>query len=250
MSVERQQFPQFFITDAAECPYLPDRQERKVFTHLSGNDPCVLHDALTHGGFRRSQNIAYRPACPECAACVSVRIQVDRFNWTKSFRRVLKRADHIQSQLVDAEVTSEHYSLFSDYVQHRHHDGGMADMSVVDFSTMVESSPVRTKLVEYRIRSQISLAGPVTESGELVGVSLTDVLGDGLSMIYSFFDPTLERLSPGSLMILDHVRLAQKMGLPYVYLGYWIEGSRKMAYKDRFRPLERLGPEGWETIPD
>lgn len=250
MSVERQQFPQFFITEAAPCPYLPDRDERKVFTHLSGDGASALHDTLAHGGFRRSQNIAYRPSCPQCSACTSVRIPVDRFNWSRSFRRIVKRCRHLDSKMVPAKGTGEQYSLFSRYIADRHDDGGMADMGFGDYLSMVEFSTVETRLVEYRFRPKISAAGNTGKAGKLACVALTDVLGDGLSMVYSFFDPELQSLSPGSMMILDHVRLAQKMGLAYLYLGYWIDGSRKMAYKRRFRPLEMLGPEGWKTTLD
>jgi len=248
MSIERRQFPQFFITNPAPCPYLPDRLERKVFTHLVGKDAERLHDMLASGGFRRSQNIAYRPACEKCNACVSVRVPVDQFVWTKNFARTYRRNKDMISHVVDARVMAEHYSLFADYIDTRHKAGGMADMTVLDFSSMIDESSVKTNLIEYRLRPKAPLAEPDPQKGPLAAVALTDTLSDGLSMIYSFFDPVLTKRSLGTFMILDHIKRAQKLGLPYVYLGFWISGSQKMAYKARFLPQERLSETGWVTI--
>ena len=245
MSIERRQFPQFFITAPTPCPYLPERQERKVFTHLVGSDACQLHDVLSNGGFRRSQNIAYRPACEDCAACVSIRVPVDSFQWTKSFTRIYKKNRDLNSRFVEAKVAGQHYSLFSEYINSRHRDGGMSDMTVLDFSAMVDESPVKTNLIEYHQGPQVPLADPDPQQGPLVAVALTDTLSDGLSMIYSFFSPNLPKRSLGTYMILDHIVKAKKLGLPYVYLGFWIEGSEKMAYKARFLPQERLTDNGW-----
>jgi len=236
--------PQFYLTAPAPCPYLPGRQERKVFTHLIGQRAPQLNDVLTQGGFRRSQNIAYRPACDGCRACVSVRIVVDEFDWTRSFRRVERRNGDLIGATLSHTPTAEQYSLFRRYLDSRHGDGGMADMSVLDYAMMIEDTHVNTRMVEYRRR------GPDTRLngrgiGEILGVCLTDVLADGLSMVYSFYDPEEEARSLGSFMILDHVRRAKTMGLAYVYLGYWVEGSRKMDYKRRFQPLEYLTPPGW-----
>jgi leucyl-tRNA---protein transferase len=239
LSVERRNFPQFFITAAAPCPYLPGRVERKVFTHLVGSEARALNTQLSQGGFRRSQNIAYRPACEGCAACVSVRVPVNSFTAGRSFRRVLAANADIQSSVAKAKATSEHYSLFRAYIDHRHQDGGMADMSVLDFAAMVDDSFVDSRVVEYRFRAGHERAG------ELVAAVLVDVLGDGISLIYSFYEPELASRSLGTLMILDNIARARRLGLPYLYLGYWVPGSRKMAYKARFMPQERLTPDGW-----
>lgn len=248
MTIERREFPQFFITAPSPCPYLPGKMERKVFTHLMGKDALQLHDTLSDGGFRRSQNIAYRPACEDCAACLSTRVMVESFNWSASFLRVMKKNKNIVSKMVPAVATSEHYSLFAEYIDARHFDGGMSDMTVLDFSLMVDDSAVDTRLIEYRIRKPLALETEDKNQGELVGVALVDVLKDGLSMIYSFFNPNLSRLSPGTFMILDHIKVARKMGLSYVYLGFWVENSEKMAYKSRFLPQQRLGKNGWDSI--
>ncbi len=239
--------PQFYLTAPAPCPYLADRMERKVFTHLVGIRAPAINDVLTQGGFRRSQNIAYRPACDGCRACVSVRIRVDEFRWSKTFRRTLKANEDLVGLQQGAMPTSEQYSLFRAYLDARHSDGGMADMTVLDYSMMIEDTHVDTMVVEYRRR------GPDTAitgrgQGGLFAVALTDVLSDGLSMVYSFYDPSLEVRGLGTFMILDHVRRAEKLGLPYVYLGYWVDGSRKMDYKRRFLPQDHLGPDGWEDI--
>lgn len=239
MSIERRNFPQFFITAAAPCPYIPGRTERKVFTHLVGGEARVLNTQLSQGGFRRSQNIAYRPACEGCAACVSVRVPVNSFMPRRSMRRTLSTNADVESNVVRARSTNEHYSLFRSYIDSRHGDGGMADMTVLDFSAMVDDSFVDSRLVEYRIRQGFD------NEGDLVAAVLIDVLGDGLSMIYSFYDPDLERRGLGTFMILDSIARARRLGLPYLYLGYWVSGSRKMDYKSRFLPQERLTAEGW-----
>ena len=231
--------PQFYLTAPSPCPYLPDRHERKVFTHLVGDRAEPLNDLLTQGGFRRSQNIAYRPACEGCRACVSVRVAVNEFRWTKSLKRVLKANASLDRRERPALPSSEQYSLFRAYLDSRHTDGGMADMTVLDYAMMVEDTHVDTRLVEYRRGGSERVRGP------LIACALTDVLTDGLSMVYSFFEPDAAAESLGTFMILDHIQRAAAMGLPYVYLGYWVSGSDKMSYKTRFQPQEHLTPTGW-----
>jgi arginyl-tRNA--protein-N-Asp/Glu arginylyltransferase len=247
MTHHRPETPQFYLTAPAPCPYLAGKAERKVFTHLVGERAGALNDILTQGGFRRSQNIAYRPACESCRACVSVRCLVDAFTLTPGFRRIKKRNADIVGAATTASPTSEQYSLFRDYLDCRHAEGGMADMSVLDYAMMVGDSYVDTRVFEYRFR------GPDTAitgrgEGPLIATALTDILADGLSMVYSFFDPGYSDRSLGTLMILDHIERARRMGLPYVYLGYWVQGSRKMDYKRRFKPQEHLGATGWERV--
>jgi arginine-tRNA-protein transferase len=236
--------PQFYLTAPSTCPYLPEREERKVFTHLVGERAGDLNDVLTHGGFRRSQSIAYRPACESCKACVSVRVIAEEFRLSRSQHRVRLRNADVSSDMRTAAPTSEQYSVFRGYLDSRHQDGGMADMTVLDYAMMVEDSHVDTKVVEYRLRDPASRF-PRPGAGPLIGVALSDVLSDGLSMVYSFYDPDYDDRSLGTFMILDHIARARQMGLSYVYLGYWIEGSRKMDYKRRFLPQERLLPDKW-----
>ena len=232
--------PQFYLTAPSPCPYLAGQEERKVFTHLVGERAAELNDLLTHGGFRRSQSIAYRPACETCRACVSVRVVAADFKPSRNMRRIAERNADITGEMRASTPTSEQYSVFRGYLDARHRDGGMADMTVLDYAMMIEDSHVDTRLVEYRKRS--SDGGGL---GQLLAVALTDVLSDGLSMVYSFFDPEEDSRSLGTFMILDHIERARRMGLAYVYLGYWVRGSRKMDYKGRFLPQERLMPSGW-----
>ena len=232
------QSPQFFLTAPSPCPYVEGQFERKVFTHLVGERASELNDLLTQGGFRRSQNIAYRPACETCRACVSVRILVDEFKPSRSMKRVSAANADLIGVEHDAEPSTEQYSLFRTYLDARHRRGGMSDMTVLDYAMMVEDTHVDTKIIEYRRRGE--------GEGELIAVALTDRMGDGLSMVYSFFNPEFEERSLGTFMILDHIARARAAGLPHVYLGYWVNGSRKMAYKVRFGPQEHLGPKGWE----
>ena len=247
MTSQPRDAPQFYLTSPSVCPYLPGKEERKVFTHIIGRRARDLNELLTQGGFRRSQTIAYRPACETCRACVSVRVLVDEFRPTANMRRVLRDNADLIGSATPNRPSSDQYSLFRRYLDARHRDGGMADMTVLDYSMMIEDSHVDTKVVEYRRRgidSGITGRG----DGDLVAVCLTDEMSDGLSMVYSFFDPEEASRSLGTFMILDHIARARAMGLPYLYLGYWVEGSKKMDYKGRFLPQERLLPAGWARV--
>lgn len=237
--------PQFFLTAPSPCPYLPEKLERKIFTHLIGDNAPDVNDMLTQGGFRRSQNIAYRPACEMCRACMSLRVLSTSFEETKSFDRVRRKNDDLIGVELSPVPTSEQYGLFRTYLDNRHEKGGMADMSVLDYSMMIEDSHVNTMVVEYRKRG---IDSGITGRGEgkLLAVALTDILQDGLSMVYSFYDTEETKRSLGTYMILDHIDRARRHGLPYVYLGYWVRGSAKMDYKVRFNPHEILTPRGWE----
>jgi len=241
-----QHFPtrqlRFFLTAPSPCPYLPDRYERKVFAHLPLADGAAVNDSLTQVGFRRSQNIAYRPACESCQACVSARLPADDYVFSRSERKALSRNEDLERRLVEPEATMEQFDLLRRYLMARHADGGMAEMTWPDYVAMVEDTAVRTHIVEYRLKSKD--VGP----GDLLACALVDVMSDGLSLVYSFYDPTIGRRSLGSFVILDHVIQAGLAGLPYVYLGYWVRGSEKMNYKVRFSPIELLRPEGWTLV--
>ena len=232
----------FFLTAPSPCPYLPGRDERKVFAHLPLTEGASVNDALTQVGFRRSQNIAYRPACEACESCVSARIPATGYPFSRSERRTLDRNQDLVRYLVEAEATLEQFDLLRRYLSARHAEGGMADMTWHDYVAMVEDTAVRTHLIEYRTAAEDG--GP----GELTACALVDVLSDGLSLVYSFYDPGIAKRSPGSFIILDHVVQAEAAGLPYVYLGYWVNGSDKMAYKAKFKPLEVLKPGGWRLL--
>ncbi|MFO1240219.1 MAG: arginyltransferase [Sphingomonadaceae bacterium] len=236
-------FPRFFVTSPSPCPYLPGKQERKVFTELTGANASELNDALGKIGFRRSQGVAYRPSCGECSACISVRVVTQEFAPNASQRKVLKRHSDLEVTAAQPWSTDEQYQLLRQYLAARHPDGGMAGMDEIDFADMVEQTPVNTFVIEYREPSVNGMPG------RLVGACLTDQQGDGLSMIYSFFAAQDEtRVGLGNFIIMDHILRAAAAGLPYVYLGYWIQGSSRMEYKTKFRPIERLGPDGWHRF--
>ena len=237
-------FPRFFVTSPAPCPYLPGRSERKVFTELKGAHADALNDALGRIGFRRSQTVAYRPSCLDCQACISVRVVADEFAPSSTQKKTLRMNGDLVATLCRPWSTSEQFELLQRYLGVRHPGGGMATMDDVDYADMVEHTPVTSYVIEYREPSTDGVT-----PGRLVGACLTDKQGDGLSMIYSFYEPEhTGREGLGNYIILDHIRRAREMELPYVYLGYWVEGSARMQYKVRYRPMERLGRNGWERM--
>jgi leucyl-tRNA---protein transferase len=236
-------FPRFFVTNPSPCPYLPGKTERKVFTELSGAHAEELNDALSRIGFRRSQNVAYRPSCVDCKACISVRVLTKEFEPNATQRKILRRNSDLSVSACRPWSTSEQYDLLRRYLGQRHPGGGMVNMDDMDYADMIEQSPVKSHVVEYRTPSRFG------RPGELIGACLTDQQGDGLSMIYSFYDSEVEgRPGLGNYIIMDHILRARKAGLDYVYLGYWVQGSARMQYKARYQPLERLGPDGWESF--
>lgn len=232
--------PQFYVTAPQPCPYLENRMERKLFTSLQGDGAEQLNNSLSHQGFRRSQNVLYRPSCSECSACLSARIDVSAFVSKRSQKRILKRNDYLVRRATSPWATEDQYALFRRYLDSRHSDGGMADMDVFEYAAMIEETPIRSRVVEYT----------EPQFNGLVAVSLTDVLEDGLSMVYSFFDPDLQQNSLGTYMILDHIEIARDAGLPYVYLGYWVPGSSKMGYKEKFSGLEVYHDGMWKKMQD
>ncbi|WP_295691008.1 arginyltransferase [uncultured Maricaulis sp.] len=225
----------FFLTASAPCPYLPGRFERKVFTRVEIGEGPALNDALTHAGFRRSQGVLYRPACEACDACKSVRVDAESFEWKRRWRKILNRNDELRVSVETQTATMEQFDLLSRYLDSRHGDGDMAGMSFGEYVMMVEEGAQRTHVAEYR-----------DADGVLRAAALTDVLKDGLSLIYSYFDPDWDRRSLGAYIILDAIRQAELAGLPFVYLGYWVRESPKMSYKAQFQPLQVLTPSGWQ----
>jgi len=235
--------PQFYVTAPQPCPYLDGRRERKLFTALQGSGAADLNDKLSKQGFRRSQNVLYRPSCADCSACLSARVAVGGFAPNRTQRRLIARSGGLRREVNSPWATDEQYALFRRYLEARHGDGGMADMDVFEFAAMVEETPIRTRVIEYW-----DDAAP--GGAQLVGVCLTDVLDDGLSMVYSFYDPQGAHRSLGTYLILDHIDIAREAGLPYVYLGYWVPGSPKMGYKAAFRALEIYKGNAWVPIGD
>ena len=230
--------PQFYVTAPQPCPYLSGRMERKLFTALQGENAQKLNDSLSQQGFRRSQNVLYRPSCSDCSACLSARIDVSRFAPSKSQKRAIRQNRDLARRATSPWATEEQYALFRRYLDSRHADGGMADMDVFEFAAMIEETPIRSRVVEYAH----------AEDNSLHGVCLTDVLADGLSMVYSFYAPDAPKRSLGTYMILDHVEIAREAELPYVYLGYWVPGSQKMGYKAKFSGLEVYSQGRWRRM--
>lgn len=241
--------PQFYVTAPQPCPYLHGRAERKLFTALQENSANDLNNALSRQGFRRSQNVLYRPSCESCTACMSARIRVADFVPTRTQRRIHRKGSNLQRAQTVPWATEEQYELFRSYLDYRHADGGMADMDVFEFAAMIEETPVKTRLIEYRCSGkEPEKIAPGDD--HLAAVCLTDLLDDGVSLVYSFYDPALQASSLGSYIILDHIEIAKAAGLPYVYLGYWVPGSRKMDYKARFSALEIYKGGVWQNIGD
>jgi len=227
----------FYATQPAPCPYLPNRIEQRIVTPFFTSDDPGFFDGLNQAGFRRSHGFLYRPACPGCQACIPVRVPVARFEWTRRFRKAWNRNADLLAERRPARATDEQYALFKRYLEARHDDGGMARMTREDYRELVESAPADTFIVEFRL------------AGELVAVALSDQLLSGLSGVYKFFAPALDKRSLGTFVILWHIVEAARLELPFVYLGYWIGQSRKMRYKAQFQPIEQLAAQGWCPLP-
>ncbi|MCH2167395.1 MAG: arginyltransferase [Oceanicola sp.] len=244
--------PQFYVTAPQPCPYIEGRMERKLFTALQGDYSEKLNDTLSKQGFRRSQNVLYRPSCADCSACLSARIRVADFKPSRTQRRVKRRNSDLLREATSPWATEDQFALFRRYLDSRHASGGMADMDIFEFAAMIEETPVRSRVVEYRLPED-----SVAEAYEggiglspLTAVCLTDVLDDGLSMVYSFYEPTMEKRSLGTHIILDHIEIAREANLPYVYLGYWVPGSPKMGYKANFDAVEIYKGGTWQPLGD
>ncbi|MEE9388361.1 MAG: arginyltransferase [Paracoccaceae bacterium] len=236
--------PQFYVTAPQPCPYLNGRTERKLFTALQGDHATQLSDSLSKQGFRRSQNVLYRPSCAECSACLSARVRVADFTPSKSQRRIIRRNTPLTRDAISPWAAEDQFELFRKYLESRHAEGGMADMDIFEFAAMIEETPIRSRVIEYTAHERGKFGST------LAAVCLTDVLDDGLSMVYSFFDPARDRDSLGTYVILDHIDIAREAELPYVYLGYWVPGSPKMDYKARFSALEIYHKGEWRDLED
>ncbi|MDA9008385.1 arginyltransferase [Alphaproteobacteria bacterium] len=226
----------FMTTKPGNCPYKPGQIERKLVTPIC-NGLEEDFDNLSLIGFRRSHDFAYRPVCPNCNGCVSVRVPAPKFAPSKSQRRIMRSNEDLSFSWERNRATSEHFDLFEAYVQNRHDDGDMALMSEPDFQEMVEESSVDTQLACWR-----------NEDGGLVAVCLVDRLKNGISAVYSYFDLDRARRSLGTFVVLDLVKQSCELDLDYLYLGYWVSGSQKMDYKARFSPLEGFIDGRWQLL--
>ncbi len=229
----------FYTTKPAPCDYLPAKTESKTAVDLNGANAQAWANALSRAGFRRSHNVCYIPSCPECRACVSVRIRAADFRPSKKMRKTLRQNETLDVRVVPNIASAGHYALFKSYLTQRHAGGAMENMSFEDYRAMIEDCPVDCRLLE------------ANDGAQTAGVMLVDVLDDGLSAVYSFFDPARARDSMGTFLILKLVELAVKMQKPYVYLGYMIKNLSNMRYKERFAPLEYCRGGAWSvSFPD
>lgn len=235
--VPSQPAQQYYVLAESACPYLPGRQERKLITELGDARGSAFYGLLSRAGFRRSHSFAYRPACSGCSACIPVRVAASAFTLSRSLRRVARANSALRAEEKPPRATLEQFQLFNCYIEVRHDDGEMEGMTFADYRGMVEHTHIDTRMIEFR-----------DPDGQLVAACLADWLPDGVSAVYSFFDPALAGQGLGTYVVLWLIQAARDAGLSYVYLGYWIEQSPKMSYKTRFQPLEALGPNGWQPL--
>lgn len=226
-----------YVARPVACPYLPDLQEGKVLVPLDGDDPAGRYDLLIYNGFRRSHRWAYRPQCVGCTACVSVRIDVAAFVPSRSQRRAARRVAALALEIGPAHSDAEAEALLISYVQTRHGDGTMAAMGHAEVAAMIEDTTVRTEL--WRLRAA---------DGALAAWMLVDAVADGLSLVYSAFAPARARDSLGVAWVMRAVDEARHRALPHVYLGFWVQGCRKMEYKASFSALQAFGASGWRPM--
>jgi len=220
------------------CPYLPGKTEKRVITTLAGPEAEVYHNRLTLAGYRRSHNIIYVPSCPECNACITVRVNAFAFQASKSQRRVIKNNQDLVANETVPIASEEQFSLFNRYQRGRHQDGDMASMNRDDYRALIEETPVRTSVIEFREPAE----------NTLVAACLLDRVENGLSAVYSFFDPVLKSRGLGNYMVLWAIDYAKKQDLNYLYLGFWIKDCQKMDYKQKYQPLEQRTATGWQRF--
>jgi arginine-tRNA-protein transferase len=224
----------FFRTPAHPCSYLDDREATTLFVDPSTPMTSTLYSRLSQRGFRRSGEFLYRPHCQGCNACIPVRIPVNQFQWRRRHRRLLERNADLTVESRPARFDRELYNLYARYISRRHGDGDMYPPSEEQFTGFLISQWSDTRFFCFRSR------------GRLLAVAVVDRLEDGLSAVYTFYDPDEPTRGLGNLAVLWELERCRREGLPYLYLGYWVDGCRKMTYKGKFRPLELLRDNIWQ----
>ena len=219
-----------------QCPYIPGKKEYLLFTDLTKFVRKKTLEKLVSRGFRRNENIFYKPNCKNCKACMSTRIKVNNFLFSKNFKRILKKNLDLKLKITKPKSNQEYYKLFKKYLKKRHSEGDMANMSYLDFRTMLEISPVETKILH------------IYKNNKFFGGILYDIYENSFSANYSFYNPKFKNRSLGTFLILKLIEEAKKQKMKYLYLGYYIKECKKMSYKINFKPIEILKNKKWETF--
>ncbi len=226
----------FFATPPHDCSYLPDRDATTMFVDPRATIDKKLYSQLTALGFRRSGSHYYRPHCEQCDACVPVRVRVDEFAANRSQRRILRKNSDLQFSLEPASFSEQDYQLYADYIEQRHRDGDMYPPSREQFTSFLVDGATDSWFLKIRLQD------------ELIALAAIDILDDGLSAIYTAYNPDFEDRSLGTLAVLWQIQEARRRKLPHLYLGYWIRECRKMNYKTRFQPIEALRKNRWQIM--
>ena len=227
--------PIYMLTKATACPYLAGKVEKRIATDITYNKS--IYEELSTNGFRRVENWMYRPVCDNCSACKSYRVYLENFKLTKSLKRVLKNFENLSFKLIKNKSTKEHFELFKKYQLERHSGGSMSDMDEDEFTSMIETSPIQTSLLEFR-----------DKFNNLVGVVILDIDKKNLSAVYSFFDPKLNKFGLGNFMIVQCLLYGKSKKYEYLYLGYYINEISSMSYKSRFKPGQIFINNEWKNF--
>ncbi len=221
------------LTRSHECAYIKNRAEQRLAADIS--DAPYIHDQLAESGFRRVENWVYRPVCVNCNACVPIRVNTQKYVFSKSAKRILSKNASLSVTSDDTKADDEAFELFKTYLNSRHNDGQMATMSYSDFHAMIHNSPIDTFMIKYRDQNK-----------NLIACMLMDSQRDGLSAVYSFFNPNCEKQSLGTFLILDAIRMTETLSKKWLYLGYLVQNSPKMTYKSRFKPYQLFVDGKWQ----
>ena len=227
--------PIYMLTKATACPYISGNIEKRIATDITYNN--TIYEELSINGFRRVENWMYRPVCDNCSACKSYRVNLENFKLTKSLKRVLKKFENFSFKLINNRSTQEHFELFRKYQLDRHAGGSMSDMDENEFKSMIETSPIKTSLMEFRDKYK-----------SLVGVVILDIDKNNLSAVYSFFNPKFNKFGLGNYMIIQCLLFGKNNQYDYLYLGYYIKEISSMSYKSRFKPGQIFNNNEWKNI--
>lgn len=226
----------FFVTPGHDCSYLPNKEARTLFVDPKIDITEQQYSELSDLGFRRSGNFVYRPHCDECSECIPVRVPVAHFSMNRKQRRIWKKNQVLSTNLLAPAFKEEHFLLYERYIRQRHRDGDMYPPSEEQYKSFLLNQWSKTFFIEFR------------QDQQLCALAVTDRLNNGLSAIYTFFDPNLPQLSLGVFSVLTQIESARSLSLPYLFLGYWIKQCQKMSYKNEYQPLEVFCDNRWQVL--